>query len=358
MRVGIDISKALRRLDGIGRAIQGLVRGLMAVDRDNDYRLYPVHEPATAERFHEVFPEAPPNFVFTPERRPAAGEVDVFHATTYSVPHGLSARLVLTVYDLTFLTHPQFHTLTNRLHCLRGLARAISAGARLIAISRHTRQDLVRLLALDEAAIPVVYLAAEPRFAPPPAAEVRAGLAQRFGLTEPYVLSLGTVEPRKNLTTLMAAFERLPDQLRDTHLLVVAGAEGWLAADHRSLAAAAGVGDRVRWLGAVADADLPLLYAGAAAFAYPSLYEGFGLPPLEAMACGAPVVASNSSSLPEVVGEAAVLVDPTSVESVRDGLASVLADEALRRSLRAAGLARAAEFSWERTARETLAVYR
>ena len=172
------------------------------------------------------------------------------------------------------------------------------------------------------------------------------------------MLSLGTVEPRKNLATLVAAFGRLPDALRQTHLLVVAGAEGWLRVDPESLAAAAGVGDRLRCLGAVDEADLPLLYAGAAAFAYPSLYEGFGLPPLEAMACGAPVVTSNTSSLPEVVGEAAVLVDPTSVDSVRDGLAAVLADGERRRALRAAGLARAAEFSWERTARETLAVYR
>jgi len=356
VRIGIDIAKALGRPDGIGSYTAGLVRALMAADRENAYRLYPLVEAASPEEFARRFPEAPPNFAFRCERRPAPGEVDVFHATAYGVPADLAAPLVFTVHDLSFLTHPHCHTLDNRIHCLTGLARGLARGAKLLAVSQSTRREAIRLLAVGESDVAVVYQAVDERFRPQKDAAVEQALA-RHGLGRPYVFTVGVLEPRKNLRHLIEAFRRLPAQVRESHLLVVAGAAGWLAEDPRRLAEEAGVAAQVRLLGEVPAEDLPALYAGAAVLAYPSLYEGFGLPPLEAMACGTPVVASNGSSLPEVVGEAGVLVDPHEPDSIRDGLVSVLTDPARRQALCAAGLARAAAFTWERAARETLALY-
>lgn len=355
MRIGIDISKALGRPDGIGRYTRGLVAALMAEDREGDYRLYPLFEAAAApDRFREVFPEAPAGFRLAHQRAPAPGEVDLFHATTLSVPREHLGPLVVTVYDLTFLTHPRCHTLDNRTHCLAGLARALCCGARIIAISRHTRRELVERLAVPGDRVTVVYPAADARFAPTPDPAVPA----RLGLPGPYLLSLGTLEPRKNFPAVVEAFARLPGEVRGEHLLAVAGAQGWLAPDLEARAREAGVADRVRFLGPVDDGDLPALYSGAAAFVYPSLAEGFGLPPLEAMACGAPVVASSLTSLPEVVGEAGLLVDPREPEALAGALAGLLGDPGRRSALSKAGQERAATFSWRRAARETLAVYR
>jgi len=357
VRIGIDIGKALGPLDGLARYARSLVEALAAVDRENRYLLVPLFEDAPESRYWEVFPDLPPNFAFAGRRAPAAGEVELFHCTTSSVPHGHPGVLVYTLHDLTFLSRPTDHTLDNRLHSLRGLARALARGARLVAISECTRRDAAGLLDLPEPEVEVVHLAADRRFRPCAAPAVDA-VRRRFGLDEPYVLTVGTLEPRKNLAGLIAAFGLLPERVRRERLLVAAGGRGWGALRVEELAAAAGVADRFRWLDRVPDEDLPALYSGAELFAYPSHYEGFGLPPLEAMACGTPVVASRAGALPEVVGETAVLVDPHDPGSIRDGLAALLDDPARRRTLAEAGLARASSFSWERTARETLELYR
>lgn len=358
MRVGIDISKGLVSPDGIGRTIRGLVSGLIEAGVEDEVVLYPLLEPVPAERFAAVFPDAPANFRLAAARAPEEGEVDLFHATSYCAPLRWEGPLVFTVHDLTFLTHPQFHTLENRLHCLSGLARAASRGARFLAVSEHTRRECERCLALPGERIDVVPNAADARFRPLDPEAARGHVARRFGLAEPYVLAVGTLEPRKNLGALIAAFAALPEDRRRSLRLAVAGGGGWLGVDPAAAARRAGIGDRVTVLGAVADDDLPHLYAGAEVFAYPSLAEGFGLPALEALACGAPAVVSGVSSLPEVVGEAAVLIDPGDVDSLRAALERVLADGDLRARLRAAGPRQAARFSWRRTAEETLAVYR
>lgn len=358
MRIGIDMSKALGRPDGVGRYTAGLVRALMALDGENHYRLYPLFQEPEPEAFRARFPGAPERFALQSRRRPGPGEVDVFHATTHSVPVGLAAPLVFTLYDLSFLSHPHCHTLGNRLHCLRGTARALARGARLVAISESTRRDAVELLGVAAEEVEVIYPGIEEGLRPP-GAEERARVLAHHGLGEPFVLTVGTLEPRKNLVTLLAAFAALPGELRRGHRLAVVGGEGWLERDPRTLAREAGLEEgEVRFLGAVDDAHLPALYAGAAAFAYPSLYEGFGLPPLEAMACGAPVVAARTSSLPEVLGDAALLVEPTDAGALRDALAAVLTDAERSAALRAAGRERAERFTWARAAEGMLAVYR
>jgi glycosyltransferase involved in cell wall biosynthesis len=351
MRIGIDIAKALGRPDGIGNYVGGLVSALMAIDPENDYLLYALGERRSADDVARRFPDAPGNFELR-AGHPAADRLDVFHVTMHRVPDGMRAPLLFTLYDLSFLTHPDCHTLANRLDCLTGLARAAAAGARLQAISEATRQDARQVLGLRDVA--VVHPAAHARFRPQEPAAVEAVLA-RHGLARPYLLSVGVLEPRKNVAGLLAAFARLPAEL--TLTLVVAGPTGWLAEDPRRLVADSGRGERVRLLGEVPAEDLPALYAGAELLVYPSLYEGFGLPVLEAMSCGTPVVASNVPALAEVAGAAAILVEPDP-EAIAAGIAAALRDPARRAELAAAGLARAAEFSWQRTAAATLELYR
>jgi glycosyltransferase involved in cell wall biosynthesis len=181
---------------------------------------------------------------------------------------------------------------------------------------------------------------------------------RRYGLPERFALFLGAMEPRKNLLRLLDAWANIKPAIRHETWLVVAGADGWLNDGVRARVAALGLTDHVRFTGYVDSDDVAALYSLATVFAYPSLWEGFGLPVLEAMACGTPVLASDVSSLPEVAGDAAVLVSPTDVEAIADGLTRLLDDAALRADLVARGLRRAAGFSWERCARETLAVYR
>jgi glycosyltransferase involved in cell wall biosynthesis len=236
------------------------------------------------------------------------------------------------------------------------LGGALRRAARVIAVSDATRTELLARYRLPSGRVAVIPEAASAAFAPPAAAAL-ATVRARYGLARPYVLFVGFLEPKKNLRTLLEAVARLRRRgaWGGIELLIV-GAPGW-GADPAPHLDALGLQDTVRFLGPVPDADLPALYGGALAFAFPSLWEGFGLPVLEAMASGAPVVASNRGALPEVTAGAALLAEPAPAPFA-EALGTLLGDAALRERLRVAGLARAAEFSWERTARETLAVYR
>lgn len=374
MRIGIDISKALGPPDGIGRYIAGLLGGLIEMAADgalagHSFHLYALYdaplEGTAAQALRRRFGALPASFVCEAARAPASGEVDLFHCTTHSVPVGYDGPLLFTVYDLTFLTLPATHTLANRMHCTRGLARAMARGAALVAISQSTRQELASLLALDAAAIPVVTPAVDARFGPREPAVI-AAMRARLGLERPYLLSVGTLEPRKNLPRLMEAFAALDAEQTGERVLAIAGASGWRggegSAAPEELASRLGLldgegGARVRFLGRVEDDDLPALYAGAELFAYPSLAEGFGLPALEAMACGVPVLVSDRTSLPEVVGDAALMVDPESVEAIGAGLLRLLSDGALAARLRLAGPQRARRFTWRASAEGQVAAY-
>jgi alpha-1,3-rhamnosyl/mannosyltransferase len=224
-------------------------------------------------------------------------------------------------------------------------------------ISEATSVALQHWFKVDPARISTTYLAADARFMPRPPETLRPALAQ-FGLeAQGYVLCVGTLEPRKNLATLFAAYAGLPAALRQRFPLVVAGMAGWRTEGLMQSAADLISSQQVRLLGYVPDDVMPLLYAGAAAFCYPSRYEGFGLPPLEAMACGVPVLTSNRTSLPEVVGDAGLMVDPDDVDGMRERLRQMLEDEAFAQALGQRGLLRSRLFTWERCAQETFAVY-
>jgi len=378
VRIGIDLSLVPGQRVGVGQYAYQLARALAGIDRENSYVLYPVfyhivhpeHRAAElpeARNMRTALRRLPPGLVSylwrvgRSERfkERLLGRVDVVHSTTYCAPRFRSRRrrLVVTIHDLTFVTHPEFHLPANVEHCLVGTRLAIERADALIAVSESTRRDLIERMNAPAERIVVTHEAADPGLGRVADPARLAAVRRRYELPERFVLFVGAMEPRKNLSRLLAAFAALPPALRGEYRLVVAGAQGWLNDSVRARAEKLGLADDVRFVGYVAQEDIAALYSLATVFAYPSLWEGFGLPVLEAMACGTPVLTSDVSSLPEVAGDAALLVCPTDVDAIAGGLTRLLESAPLRADLAARGLCRAAAFSWERCARETLAVY-
>ncbi len=351
---------------GTGTYVRRLVPALVAADPDLSIALFHARfAGAVPERWMRGFwtEELPLgirrlypswNLLGRPPLPPSLAGRDLLHAPTAVTvpPSGVRQRLVVTVHDLAFVVHPEAFPREWRLLYRLGLHRAVRTADAVIAVSRHTGEDLIRRTRLDPSKLRVIPLAPS---LPETRADVEEAL-ERLKVRTPYVLFVGTLEPRKNLVRLVRAYRRVVRQ-GAPHALVLAGPIGWHAQPLLRHVEAGGPGEVVL-TGRVAAADLDALYRGASAFVYPSLYEGFGLPVLDAMARGLPSVVSTSSSLPEVAGEAAVPVDPFSEAGIADALARVLGDAGLAARLREAGHARARAFSWERTAAETLEVYR
>lgn len=281
-----------------------------------------------------------------------AHRIDVLHGAGHVLPLRKTVPTVLTIYDLTYWTHPDVHTWMRRTYMRALIPPSLERADAVIAISRSTAADLTTVLQVPESRIRTIPLAAAP-WLRPASRDEQAAVRARYGLNKDYVLFVGTLEPRKNLQRLLEGFSRAGGGTE----LVLVGLKGWKL-QLEELLSRHGLQGRVRPLGHVPDGDLPGLYSAATVFAYPSLYEGFGLPVLEAMACGCPVLTSTTSSLPEVAGEAAVLVDPADTDAVAAGLSRLLGDAGLRERLRSAGEARARDFSWEAAARATLETYR
>lgn len=279
---------------------------------------------------------------------------DVLHSPDFIPPFRRVFRSVVTVHDVGFLRFPE--TLTEESRRYYGqVGRALQSAERTIAVSHATARDLAELLRAPVDRVRVVHNGVDARFTPVTDPDVLARMRGRYGLDRPYLAFLGTFEPRKNLATLVRAFKIVRE--RHDVLLALVGRRGWLYEPIFSLIDELGVRPAVHVIEDAPRADFPALLSGATAFAFPSLYEGFGIPPLEAMACGTPTVVADTSSLPEVVGNAALLHPPTDHEALADALLCLINDEAERATLQARGLERAARFTWERAARETFAVY-
>ena len=281
----------------------------------------------------------------------------LFHSTYYLMPYRPGLPTLLTVYDLIALLHPQTVSLRARLFFRVATRLALAASDRIVTISASARDDLLAHFPVDPSQVTAIPLAADPRFRPQPADAI-ARVRAKYHLPDRYIFYLGINKPHKNLPRLIKAFTLLRNaQYPIPNIpLIIAGA--WDDRYPESRALAAPLGDAVRFLGPVDDADLPALHSGVTLFVFPSLYEGFGLPVLEAMACGAPVVCGNRSSLPEVAGDAGLLVDPTDTDAITAAIRRVVEDDGLRRALGEKSLAQAGRFSWQRTAAETLAIYR
>jgi glycosyltransferase involved in cell wall biosynthesis len=284
--------------------------------------------------------------------------VDVFHSSDVFFYRPAQGASVITVHDLTTLLFPHLHVgATTSLHDEK-MRFVANHADEIIAVSECTRRDVIAHLGVSPERVHVVYEGAEQQYRPLHDRALIRATACRYGVEEPgYILTVGTLEPRKNLVTLVEAYGALRRR-QPAPPLVLAGSKGWLHDGLFRRVKDLDLERHVRFTGFVADADLPALMNGASLFVYPSLYEGFGLPPLEAMACGVPVITSDSSSLPEVVGSAGRLVPPHDVQELAESMAAVLNDPALQADMRRRGLAQAGRFSWERAAQETLKVYR
>ena len=278
---------------------------------------------------------------------------DVVHFPASVAASAGTVPMVVTVHDLCYRTHPEWFSHSRALYYRAFVGRGIHSAARIIADSRATAEDVMRFHRIPESRIDVVPLGVDARFQPA-GAEARERVRREYGLPEMYLLFVGTLEPRKNLSRVLEAWTLLGDTIPD---LVIAGRVGWKTDLERLVPEEGRMRRKLHCLGHVAQDLLPALYSEATAFVWPSLMEGFGLPPLEAMACGTPVITSNTSSMPEVVGDAAITVDPCDVHALAEAMRSVAEDEGLRLSLRETGRARAAIFTWERTAAMTRAAY-
>lgn len=286
-----------------------------------------------------------------------ARPVDLLHCPAYAVPMASPVPAVVTVHDLSFFRMPETLPPAKARYLRLATRYSVRRAAATIAVSEFTRRELGALLGAPSARIHVVHNGVDESFSRA-SPEEAAAYRRRAQLPERFLLTVGTHQPRKNLGLLLASYAGLLERTPDAPHLAIAGGHGWGAPELDSLVAELGLEERVLLLGHVDADDLPLLYSAASAFAFPSRYEGFGLPVVEAMACGAPVIASSAASLPEVAGDAAILVAPDDVGGWTDALVRLLEDEAVAAALVQAGYEQASHFSWDRAAEQTMEVYR
>lgn len=354
---------------GVGVYAESLLNALASIDKKSVYRVLS----------HGVFKFRSKNFASVPtkvsiESHPFGDiweqfylpvylkgkKVDVFHSPTFHIPF-VSGRYkkVVTIHDLVSFRTPQTQPRRFTLYSRFMIRFAVGSADAIIVPSKTVKSELSGLLNVSPEILHVIPEAPRGMFRPVGKAE-RESVRRKYGLSDRFILTVGSIEPRKNIPSLIRAYSELRRRGSIRHKLVICGSKGWMNEHGRvmDLIGTLGAGDDVIFTGYVPDEDLPAVYTLADLFVYPSLYEGFGLPPLEAMACGCPVIASNCSAIPEIVKDAGLLVDPLDIDGISEAMQSVIEDEGLKCRLRAAGFARAREFSWERTAKETLKTYR
>jgi glycosyltransferase involved in cell wall biosynthesis len=374
MRIALNAQllsfSASYRQAGISRLIHATIQGLQTVDHENDYTVY------VGDR------RIPPDYLtnthwqMASARLPTGNRIvrilweqlvlpwavlrqraDMLHALAFAGPLVGRCPLVVTVYDASFLLFPAAFNRLNRWYLGTITPLSVRKARRVIAISESTKRDLVRLTGVPADRVTVVYPGLEPDIRRVTDAAAVREFRRRHKLPDHFVLYVGTLEPRKNVAALVRAYARLRQRGEIDCPLVLAGGKGWRCDSIFAAIEESGVARDIVLPGYVPHADLPLWYSAADVFVYPSLYEGFGLPVLEAMACGAPVISSTASSLPEVAGDAGVLIDPNDIDALAGAIKQVARSPDLRAALSAQGMARASAFTWERMARQTRAVY-
>lgn len=362
----IALTNSFRRA-GISNYSEEVVRHLGKIDHTNRYTVYTTRD-VTGRALG-----VPPNVVVRPSVLPTinprvripweqlvaplllrATGADLYHGMHTAMPLFGTIPAVVTVHDLAPISFPQTFRRHNRAYLIWANQVTARRARHILAVSEFTKNELVRLLSVPPDRITVTHNACDPRFRPPTPDEI-AAFRVRHGLPERFILYVGTLEPRKNLPTLLEAYARIA-QSSDVPL-IIGGGKGWLYDPIFARLEQLGLRDRVHFPGFLAAAELPLWYAAASVFVFPSRWEGFGIPPLEAMACGTPVISSNSSSLPEVVGDAGLLIDPDDIDGWAEAILRVLRDNDLSDELRTRGIRQAQRFSWQATAEKTLRVY-
>ena len=375
MRIGVDITAAVTQGGGIGRYTRELIYALIKADKENEYHLFSARQPAVLPvpdpvpageniRYHQ----APLNErwlyrLWYRLRLPLpvqllTGSLDLFHSPDFVLPPVRGGiPTILTVHDLSFVHFPDTFTpaLVNYLN--KVVPWSVERATHILADSQATKDDLMNIWQVGAEKVTVLYSGVSGRFRPVTDKKQLAAVRKKYGLgSEPFLVSVSTLQPRKNFQMLIRAFKPVAEQ--QPHNLVIAGGKGWLYEEMLAEVEKQGLAGRVKFIGFVADSDLPALYSEASLMVFPSLYEGFGLPLLEAMACGVPVLSSNSSCLPEVVGEAAVQLSPTDQEAWSQMMNGLLADSGRRARMVAAGFLQARKFTWKKAAVQLLGIYR
>jgi glycosyltransferase involved in cell wall biosynthesis len=368
MKIGIDIrplSLFNENRVGLYQYTYNLVSHLLAIDSYNDYVLLSSlrgfrGDGRISGKFVRKFSGRLSDLLVERLSFPIEwliGRVEVFHGPSYYIPRCRRCAAVVTIHDLIAFRRPDL--LTHKM-VLTG-QKTIEASARrydmVITVSNYAKEDIVDFFKIPEHRVKVIYNGVCPAFHP---IKDKAGIEKitaKYGITAPYLLFVGKVEPKKNLKTLVQASVRLRNTTEHKYPLLIVGEKAWDFQSVWSVVRQLHAEDTTIFAGVVPDEDLPYLYNGAELFLFPSLFEGFGLPVIEAMACGTPVVTSNQTSIPEIAADAALLVDPLNVEALASAMADALSNPSLRAQLIVKGLERAREFSWEKTARETLALY-
>jgi glycosyltransferase involved in cell wall biosynthesis len=370
--IAIDYTPAYEQGGGIGRLTRELIAALARMNTPHAYRLF---VQGVGEK---PLPPAPAaNFAWKPTRitplwfarlwhraqlplfiESFTGKVDLFHATDFTLPPTLpTTRTLLTVHDLSFVRVPETASPVLKAYLDVVVPRSARRADHILADSQATKGDLIDLYKIAPDKITVLLSGVDSSFRRVEDAATRAAIRTKYRIgSRPYIFAIGTVQPRKNYGRLMQALAQVRAGGHDV-ALVIAGGKGWLEDPIYQTLEDLNLRDHVHFIGFADDADLPALYSEALYTAYISLYEGFGLPILESMACGTPVLSGNVSSMPEAAGDAAILVSPTDVEAIADGLMRLYTDSALRADLQVRGYAQAARFTWGRAAEELLAVY-
>ena len=364
MRIGIDARLVYYSQAGISQYTLRLIQGLAESDRENEFIIL-----QSRKDKHIIVDK--PNFkrvsLWTPshhrlEQYSLRVEIsglglDVLHSPDFIPPFHRNCKSIITIHDLAFLLYPHFLTKESARYYSQ-IDQAVKCTDHIIAVSQSTKRDTIRLLGAPEHKITVIYESANPIYRPINDRGILEQTKSKYHITGDFILFVSTIEPRKNLPTLLKAYRQLLDSYKSDVKLAVVGRRGWLSEEVFTLVNELRLTNDVLFLGLVPVEDLLYLYNTAQLLVQPSFYEGFGLAPLEALACGTPVVVSNISSLPEVVGDAGLLVDPEDVSELTVAIWRILTDEALRTDLIAKGFKRAQSFSWGKTALQTLELYR
>lgn len=375
MKIYVEGSPLIKERSGVGQYTKRLVEAMTKASPADEFTIFgfrfftkPIPQSVLAapvqQRFNRLLPGRVYNLLFKLGLAPPIDLVTTGRPDAVWFPNFVvwpvwrrKTKIIVTIYDISFINYPQFASPANLRYMLRFVPRAIRRADRIVTISESSRHEIAKHYNVSPSRIDIVYPAVDDSEYYPRSTTNIAAVRTRLGLPKKYILFTGTLEPRKNIEGLLSAYSALSEELRQQYSLVLVGGKGW---KDESIVGAVNrlcqKGEDIISLGYIADNDLPAIYSGASLFVYPSFYEGFGMPPLEAMACGVPVITADNSSLPEVVGKAGIVVDANDTDHLSAEMARVLNDTKLAASLAEAGLARAKKFSWQASAEKMLKI--
>jgi len=374
MRIAIDLTSLPTQLVGVGSYAKNLITSLKKFDRENQYFIF------VKKEHSNIFTINQNNINIIYQKNILRNKIlrvlweqfilplyikrlkiDLLHSIHYTIPLFAGCKVVVTFHDMTFFLYPKKHIFIKRIFFKLFIYISSWRANRLIAVSNNTKKDIIKFLHINNGKIDVVYEIIDSKYRPIKNESAIMKVKNKYKIFNKFILYVGTLEPRKNIVNLIQAYYKLISKNNATHQLVIVGKKGWHYQEIFKIVTKLNLNKgrgKIVFTGYVSEEELPFLYNAADVFVYPSLYEGFGIPPLEAMACGVPVISSDLSSIPEVIGEAGILINPYNIQDIYQALYKLLNDDKLKKELKYKGLKRAQEFSSEKLANETIKVYK